>query len=235
MNNIFPASLISIALLMLALHTAESRAHQAGPANAGYVGDAKGHLITDGSGKSCVQTGTFDKDKHGLADCGTKAGVKVSDNVKVDSDTDGDGVVDRLDRCPGTAKGVKVDADGCPKLGEKVSVRLEVNFDVGKAIVKPEFNPEIKKVVDVMKRFPSAAVVIEGHTDSTGNAAFNKDLSQRRAEAVAQSLVRDHGIAAERVSAVGYGANRPIADNSTAAGRAKNRRTTAVIEAIEAP
>lgn len=229
MKKTLPRSLLGIVLLTLALPGVESQAHQAGPANAGYVGDAKGHLITDGSGKTCVQTGTFDKNKHSLADCG----MKVS--VMADVDEDGDGVVDRLDRCPGTAGGARIDANGCPKRGQKVSVRLEVNFDVGKAIVKPEFNSEIKKIADVMQRFPGSTVVIEGHTDSTGNAALNMNLSRQRAEAVAQSLIRDHGIAAGRVTAAGYGADRPIVDNSTAVGRAKNRRTTAEIDAIEKP
>jgi OOP family OmpA-OmpF porin len=154
-------------------------------------------------------------------------GCPVVDNT----DSDGDGVPDRMDQCPNTPPGAKVDANGCPlKLIEKVGIRLELNFDTNKADIKPEFRKEIDKVASFMRQYPGTTVVIEGHTDNTGTSAYNQDLSERRAKAVAQSLVRDHGIAANRVQAVGYGETKPLASNDTAAGRAENRRVTANVE-----
>ena len=78
-------------------------------------------------------------------------------------------------------------------------------------------------------KYGGTATVVEGHADSTGAAAYNKQLSQRRADAVRNALIRDYGIAANRLSAVGYGEERPIADNKTAAGRLSNRRVIAVV------
>lgn len=146
-------------------------------------------------------------------------------------DSDGDGVADDLDKCSGTPSGAKVDADGCTlKLTQKVGITLKLNFDTDKADIKSEFADEISKVASFMRQYPGSSVVIEGHTDNTGNSDYNQKLSQRRAEAVADSLVRDHGVAGDRVKAVGYGDTRPVADNSTAAGRAQNRRVDAAIE-----
>lgn len=160
---------------------------------------------------------------------GTPKGVKVDQHGCM-LDSDGDGVPDFFDKCPNTPRGAKVDAVGCPlKLTERVSIRLNVNFDSNKADVKPAFAQEIQKVAEFMRRYPTTRVVIEGHTDNMGKPDYNQMLSERRAQAVAQSLVRDHGIAADRVQSVGYGEGRPIADNRTAEGRATNRRVTAEI------
>jgi OOP family OmpA-OmpF porin len=158
---------------------------------------------------------------------GTPKGVKVDQHGCM-LDSDGDGVPDFFDKCPGTPRGAKVDAVGCPlKLTERVSIRLNVNFDTNKADIKPAFAQEIQKVAAFMRRYPTTRVVIEGHTDNIGKPDYNQKLSERRAEAVAQSLVRDHGVAADRVRSVGYGQERPIADNRTSEGRATNRRVTA--------
>jgi OOP family OmpA-OmpF porin len=161
---------------------------------------------------------------------GTKVdahGCPLVDNT----DSDGDGVPDRLDKCANTPSGAKVDTDGCPqKLLEKVGIRLELNFDTNKADIKPDFRDEIGRVATFMRQYPGTTVVIEGHTDNTGTTDYNQDLSERRAKAVAQSLIHDHGVAANRVQAVGYGETKPIASNDTAAGRAENRRVTAAIE-----
>mgnify|MGYP000338751550 CR=1 FL=1 len=90
---------------------------------------------------------------------------------------------------------------------------------------------ELKKVAEFMKRFGGVKAVVEGHSDSTGAAAYNKQLSQRRADAVRNALIKEFGIDASRLSAIGYGEERPIADNSTKAGRQANRRVVAVMEA----
>lgn len=152
----------------------------------------------------------------------------------VDGDADGDGVPDSRDKCPGTAAGAKVDADGCYIVIEKpVTIRLEVLFDFDKSEVKPEFYPEIKKVADFMKQYPMTDTVIEGHTDSVGTNAYNLSLSQRRAEAVRQVLIDQFKVDASRLTSVGYGEERPVADNKTAEGRQLNRRVVAVVSATK--
>ncbi|HRH91274.1 MAG TPA: OmpA family protein, partial [Agitococcus sp.] len=76
-----------------------------------------------------------------------------------------------------------------------------------------------------------AFITIEGHTDSSGNPAKNKTLSQERATAVMNMLIAEYGIPAARVTAIGYGSSKPVADNKTAEGKAKNRRVIAVLTA----
>ncbi len=151
--------------------------------------------------------------------------------VEQPKDSDGDGVYDDKDQCPNTPAGRKVDEKGCEKvLEKKVSIRINVKFDSDKSVVKPEFHAEIKKVADFMKEYDGTKVVIEGHTDSTASDAYNQSLSERRAKAVAESLIKDHGIDASRVSSVGHGEAKPIADNASKDGRAQNRRVVAEIE-----
>jgi len=147
------------------------------------------------------------------------------------ADDDKDGVLNGADKCPGTPLNVVVDASGCPKvLTEKVTKELRVLFDTNKAVVKPAFNAEIEGVAKLLKEYPTAKVEIQGHTDSRGAAGLNDKLSQDRADAVANVLVKTFGIAADRVTAKGYGASQPVADNKTAEGQAKNRRVVAVAE-----
>jgi OOP family OmpA-OmpF porin len=147
-------------------------------------------------------------------------------------DTDGDGVYDDEDKCPGTAANLAVDADGCPmKLTENVSVNLQLTFDNDSAVVKEEFYSEIKRVADFMNKYSNTQVEIQGHTDSRGSAAYNKNLSQRRADAVAKVLVEKLGVEASRVSAKGYGEEQPIASNDAIEGRAANRRVVGEISA----
>lgn len=150
--------------------------------------------------------------------------------VKKDVDSDGDGVIDRLDRCPGTPRSYAVDANGCPReMVKPVSIPLRVLFDTNKAYIKPQYQSEVAKVANFMKRFPNATTVVEGHTDSRGSKKYNQRLSQRRANAVRSALVSRHGIAASRVRAMGYGEAKPIASNKTKAGRAQNRRVVGVV------
>jgi len=151
--------------------------------------------------------------------------------VVAPADDDKDGVINSLDKCPGTPTSVVVDADGCPKmLTETVAKEIRVLFDTNKSIVKPAYNAEIEAVAKLMKDYPTAKVEVQGHTDSRGNAQANDKLSQDRANAVAAVLTSNYGIAADRVSAKGYGAAQPVADNKTAEGQAKNRRVVAVAQ-----
>lgn len=116
-----------------------------------------------------------------------------------------------------------------PKIaaGEKVSIDLEVQFDTAKDVVKPEYDAQLKKVADFLKAHPETKAEIEGHTDNVGKAAYNKDLSARRAAAVRQALIDRFGADASRLTSQGYGPDKPREDNGTAAGRARNRRVVA--------
>lgn len=114
---------------------------------------------------------------------------------------------------------------------ETVRVELEVLFDFDKANVKQGSYGDIENLATFMKQYPQLTTTVEGHTDSTGPAAYNQGLSERRANAVRQVLVDEYGVEADRVSSVGYGEERPIADNSTKEGRALNRRVEAAVEA----
>jgi len=141
-------------------------------------------------------------------------------------DSDKDGVYDYLDKCPGTPEGVKVDKDGCPT---QVSMTLKIEFDTAKSDIKAKYHNEIKNVADFMKKYPQANTVIEGHTDNVGNEAANVKLSQSRANSVRTYLIEKFGVEKERLQAVGYGPKKPIASNATAEGKQKNRRVQAVI------
>lgn len=114
---------------------------------------------------------------------------------------------------------------------ETVRVELEVLFDFDKANVKDGSYADIQNLAEFMKQYPQLTTTVEGHTDSVGPDAYNQKLSERRAGAVRQVLVEQYGVEAERVSSVGYGEARPIADNSTKEGRALNRRVEAAVEA----
>lgn len=119
------------------------------------------------------------------------------------------------------------------KAPEKVEIALKVEFDTAKDVVKPEYDGELAKVASFLKDYPSASAEIEGHTDSLGKAEYNRDLSQRRADAVRRALIERFHVDPARLTAKGYGPDRPIADNGTAEGRAKNRRVAAAITATK--
>lgn len=116
---------------------------------------------------------------------------------------------------------------------EKVSIILNVEFDTAKAIVKEKYYDDIKRVADFMKEYPDTTAVIEGHTDNVGNDAYNKALSEKRAQSVRQYIIDKFGIDGSRITAVGYGEEKPVAGNDTAQGRQKNRRVEAVLEATK--
>lgn len=145
-------------------------------------------------------------------------------------DTDGDGVTDDKDQCPDTKKGAKVDAKGCYiVLKENVTVSINVKFPTGSSRVDAAGEAEIKQLADFMTEHPQTSVEVGGHTDNTGAVATNKRLSQARADAVRKTLIDKFGIDAGRVTAVGYGPDKPIADNGTADGRNANRRVEGVV------
>ena len=112
----------------------------------------------------------------------------------------------------------------------KYCVTLNIMFEIDKDVIRPEYDNEVAKVGDFMKKNPTTTAVIEGYTDEVGSDDYNMRLSQQRAESVVNALVTDFGIDSSRLSAKGYGKTKPIADNSTDEGREKNRRINAIID-----
>ena len=153
--------------------------------------------------------------------------------VESDLDSDGDGVPDSIDACPGTPMNVVVDERGCPvqvDIEDTLKMELRVFFDNDKSTIKNQYKPEIAKVAEKMREYPNSVASIEGHASKTGpSAAYNQRLSEARAVAVKSMLTNEFGIAPNRLSTVGYGYDRPIADNNTEEGRAMNRRVFAII------
>ena len=120
---------------------------------------------------------------------------------------------------PAAALKQQLDADG--------RVAIEVNFAVDKADILPDSQPQIEQVLALLQQDPSLQLSVEGHTDNTGGADHNRSLSQARAAAVVAALT-GKGIDAARLSAAGFGADRPVADNGSEDGKAKNRRVELV-------
>lgn len=162
-----------------------------------------------------------------------------------DGDEDDDGVFDRRDRCLETPSNTPVHTNGCPikeyastpvevepiEVADTVRVELDVKFDFNKSDVKAGSQADIKSLADFMKQYPQTTTTVEGHTDAIGSDAYNRGLSERRANAVRDVLVQQHGIDSGRVSSVGYGESQPVADNASESGRAINRRVEAEVEA----
>jgi OOP family OmpA-OmpF porin len=150
-------------------------------------------------------------------------------------DRDGDGVEDGADRCPDEAetKNGFEDGDGCPDEVpaplQKLTGAIEgISFEFGSATIAASSNPTLDEAARVLAEHPDVAVEIQGHTDNSGPRQHNVSLSQQRADAVKQGLVK-RGIAESRLKAVGYGPDKPIADNATREGRIKNRRVEIVL------
>lgn len=141
-----------------------------------------------------------------------KAGSPVTPLV----DNDQDGVIDPKDKCPNSPKGAIVDKDGCWAFHG-------VLFDFDSDKIKSVNDPLIANAVHVLKLNPQLSIEIQGHTDSYGKDAYNQKLSERRALAVKNELVRQ-GIASSRLSTAGFGESDPVDSNETDAGRAYNRR-----------
>jgi OOP family OmpA-OmpF porin len=193
-----------------------------------------------------------DSDGDGISDSrdrcpGTPAGVKAGgDGCAVDSDNDG--VSDILDRCADTKPGAKVDASGCelpaapmtkssgagagaaaaggameiPTTAGASIVLTGVTFESGSAKLKPASLGVLDAVATQLKS-SGAKVEVSGHTDASGSPAINRALSQRRAESVVAYLAAK-GVPSANMTAKGYGPDKPVAPNTSAAGKAKNRR-----------
>ena len=119
------------------------------------------------------------------------------------------------------------------RIGDDIILNMpgNITFDVNQAAINSSFYPVLNSVGKVAKEFNQTLIDVAGHTDSTGTVAYNMDLSQRRANSVAQYL-QSQGIDPTRVYAEGYGPHYPIADNSTAEGRAQNRRVEIALKPL---
>ena len=147
-------------------------------------------------------------------------------------DNDGDGIPDVKDQCPNDPedKDGDQDEDGCPDLyknivvkADKIELKQKIFFAFNKDKILSKSFEMLKEVAMALKDNPKLMVRIEGHTDDKGSDRYNKKLSQRRANSVRKFLIQE-GIAPERMIAVGYGEEKPIADNDTEEGRELNRR-----------
>jgi outer membrane protein OmpA-like peptidoglycan-associated protein len=178
-----------------------------------------------------------DADGDGVADgadrcAGSPAGTRVDANgCPLAPDADRDGVEDSRDRCPATPAGRNVDANGCPlaelpAVGASLVIR-NINFVSGRANLTAASAQPLRdlaiSIQAILRTNPNARFEVAGYTDSRGSAASNRTLSQRRAESV-KTAMTTAGVPANALTAVGYGPDSPKAPNTTAAGRAQNRR-----------
>ena len=204
-------------------------------ATPGFV-DGKGGIIKVKDG--CLHTARWKSD---MGECGMVAmkdsdGDGVTDDkdkcpgtpkgVAVDKngcgiDSDGDGVADYEDACPGTPRGTPVDTRGCEKI--KTITVGDVNFDFDRATLKDSATSILNSAAEQINRNSAAVkgVSVTGYTDSTGPEAYNQALSERRANAVKGYL---EGKGVTGITATGAGEANPVGDNGTRAGRAANRR-----------
>lgn len=206
-----------------------------------YFGKQSGEAAVATAATAAAASTISDTDNDGVDDdidqCrSTPAGAQV-DGRGCMMDADGDGVADNMDECANSSRAARVNERGCyAVLTETVEMEVDVQFDLSSTEVAPVYHDEIERMADFMRQYPETDVVIEGYTDSSGPAEFNRNLSQQRADAVADVLVNEFGIASSRVSAIGRGEANPIADNSTPEGRQANRRVVGVLEAtVETP
>lgn len=146
-------------------------------------------------------------------------------------DTDGDGVLDYLDKCPRLA-GVASNK-GCPEIKKEIRQLFQkalqgIQFETGKSNIKPVSFKILDDVAKVLFENPTYLVEIQGHTDNVGKKDANKTLSENRAQAVRDYLIKK-GIDQKRMTASGYGDTKPVLPNTTSANRAKNRRVEFVV------
>jgi len=172
-----------------------------------------------------------DRDGDGVADdidrCPDLSGPKENFGCPW-PDRDGDRVADKDDRCPdepGSAEN-----QGCPRKAtlivvkrDRIELKQQIHFQPNRAIILSDSYQVLREVAEALKESPATTVRIEGHTDNVGKRSENLSLSQDRADAVKQYLAKE-GVSAGQMRSVGYGQKRPIASNSSRAGRTLNRR-----------
>jgi OmpA-OmpF porin, OOP family len=205
------------------------------------------HFLTDGLFVN-AETSVYQGIDRGYTDVNAKLGINYLFNqssapvvpvkpapapVVVPVDSDNDGVVDAKDKCPNTPMVDAVDANGCTLYEDrKVTTSLLVTFPHDSAVVKQQYFDNVAAVAKFLKEHKGTTVVLEGHASAIGDARYNKILSKKRADDVAQELVKD-GIAKDRITTVGYGEERLKNPANTLAAHAENRRVEAHITAVE--
>jgi OmpA-OmpF porin, OOP family len=191
---------------------------------------------------------SHDRDHDGISDdqdaCADIAEDRDADRdwdgcPEEDPDADHDGVPDSDDLCPNAKETINgiADDDGCPDSGDarviyedgKLTVVEAIHFETGRADIKPESHTLLDQVALMIKANPDVKIRVEGHTDDTGPHHVNLRLSQDRANSVRNYLVQ-HGVAPQRVRAVGHGPDKPLAKGTTNEARAKNRRVEFVVD-----
>ena len=138
-------------------------------------------------------------------------------------DSDADGVVDYMDRCPNTPLGVKVNHYGC-----RLITTLRLNFDYKSTKVKKKYLAKLEKLANFLKQNKDLKIEIDGYTDNVGSKEYNLNLSKRRAEAVKDILVKKFHINPSRIIVKGFGEEYPLVPNTTESNRALNRRVEIV-------
>ena len=180
------------------------------------------------AGKAALK-GCPDADNDGIADkddkCPQQAGPKENNGCPW-PDTDRDGVLDKDDECPEEAG--PASNKGCPEVTQEVQTQLNsfaktILFDVGKSTIRPESATVLNNIVNVLNKYKNSKFSVEGYTDTSGNKDKNQRLTEDRAYSVKAYLV-DKGINPARLSAKGFGPEKPIASNKTKKGRELNRR-----------
>ncbi len=217
------------------------RDHDGIPDDADACPDLAGPPSDDPKRNGCPDC-DGDKIIHPLDACPDVPGVPSEDPKKngCPRDTDGDGIPDDQDACP-TEPGIRHPDpahNGCPvvavRAGEIV-IGEQVQFEVDQSVIKKESDALLDTIAKVLQEhLEIARIEVQGHTDNSGKAQHNKVLSASRAEAVKRALAK-RGVAERRMVAKGFGQEKPIADNGTEEGRARNRRVQFVILEKKAP
>ena len=194
------------------LHTVQSGSDPAGAAFLRRLADSTpcGTFRAAGAVASSAALQQFERDVF--------LGAELPAVAAAPGDLDGDGVIDANDLCPGTPRGAAVDARGC-------WIVKGLLFATDSAALDAGGRRSLDEVADVLRQNPNLRVRIDGHTDSQGSEAYNRSLSERRAEVVRSYLVGTGEIDAGRLESKGFGESSPAADNATAEGRQRNRRT----------
>ncbi|OIQ47967.1 MAG: hypothetical protein BM565_03935 [Gammaproteobacteria bacterium MedPE] len=149
-------------------------------------------------------------------------------------DLDADGVIEAREKCADTFLGANIDNNGCSSVKRiDDSITLKINFANNSAAINQTDYEKIKEVSDFMNKFPGSHVTIEGHCSRQGSAELNQKLSESRANAVANVLKNQYGIAAFRVAAVGHGFDKLLDENDSPEAHSKNRRIVASLSGTE--
>lgn len=221
-----------------------------GPRSTSGCGDIDNDGVPDGDDKcptvagSKALNGCKDTDNDGVNDdadkCPADAGSPAMGGCP---DSDSDGVPDDVDKCP-DEEGPAA-SEGCPAARleearqeeqaaiqeEIVSIVKNLSFEVGSAVISQSSYDDLDRLVEVLNQYPDANLSIEGHTDNQGQVEKNIRLSKERAEAVANYLI-EQGIDGQRLTAEGFGPNKPLVPNTSKENRAKNRRVELILSGL---